>query len=87
MVNPQVSEPRRGQALPGSSTGYRTPPVLFRRLYAPWQVSTWTWWDLSRSLVYLVTHLNVTQLFSKTKGTVFPVITIWPPAMRLSNAS
>lgn len=40
VVNPQVSEPRRGKAHPGNSTGHRTLFVLFSRLYAPWQVST-----------------------------------------------
>lgn len=49
--------------------------------------STWTYEDVSRNVVYLVTHLNATQLFLQTEGTMFPVITIWPPAMLLSKAS
>lgn len=76
MVNPQVSEPRRGKALPGNSTGYRTLSVLFSRLQLPGKFpcalsSTWTWWDLSRSLVYLVTHLNAISCSCRQKGPCF----------------
>lgn len=49
--------------------------------------STWITHDVSRSVFYLIIHPNATQLFLQTEGTLFSVITIWPPAMFLSNTS
>ena len=93
VVNSQVSEPRQGKDHLGNSSGYNALSVLFSQTLCSLAgfhgalSSIWTWCDISRNIVYLITHLNATQLFLQAEETMFPIITIWPPAMLLSNAS
>lgn len=47
--------------------------------------STWPQYFVSRNGAHLITHLNATQLFLQTEGTLFPKISIWLPARLLSN--
>lgn len=92
MVNPHMSKPRQEWSVKGTELGTVVCFSYFPKLYTLWQDSTVPRLHLDRvgyvkkcSLSYYTPECH--SVVPADRGTMFPVSTIWPPAMLLSNAS